>query len=96
MANGDETVDQPEVTYYAILSDAGVPTGLVRRTQVPHGTEDESFRRDLSWRPTEFLRKYKLGHNEIDYKEISAEEAQSLATSWRQEWAREDALESDR
>ncbi|NTY59863.1 hypothetical protein [Mycolicibacterium sphagni] len=86
--------DQPEVTYYAILSDAGVPTGLVRRTHLPVGTEDESFRRDLTWRPTEFLYKYWLGHNDIDYKEISAEEALSLADSWRQEWAREDGVET--
>jgi len=87
--------DQQKVAYYAILSDAGAPTGIVRRTHLPHGTQDESFRRDLSWGPTEFLRKYKLGHTDIDYKEISAEEAHSLAESWRQEWAREDGVEGN-
>jgi hypothetical protein len=85
--------DQPEVTYYALLSDAGVPTGIVRRTHLPLMTKDESFRRDLSWRPTEFLLKYELGHNDIDYKEISAEEARSLIDSWRTKWAREDGAE---
>jgi hypothetical protein len=87
--------DQPEVTYYAMLSDAGVPTGIVRRTHLPHGTQDESFRRDLSWRPTEFLLKYALGHTDRDYKQISAEEAESLMNSWRVKWAREDGVEGN-
>ena len=87
--------DQREVTYYAILSDAGVPTGIVRRTHLSVGTEDESFRRDLTWCPTEFLRKYSLGHNDRDYREISAVEAQSLIDSWRLRWAREDGAEGD-
>lgn len=87
--------DQSEVTYYALLSDAGVPTGIVRRTHLPIHHKDESFRRDLSWGPTEFLHKYRLGTTDIDYKEISAEEAESLMDSWRLEWAREDGVRGD-
>jgi hypothetical protein len=83
--------DQPEVTFYALLTDAGEPAGLVRRTHLPQVPKDESLRRDLSWRPTEFLRKYQLGHNDNDYREISAEDASALIEHWRIKWAREDA-----
>ena len=93
MANVDATADQPEVTYYALLSDAGMPTGIVRRTHLPHGTQDDSVRRDLSWQPTEFLYKYWLGHNDNDYREISAGEAEALIDHWRIKWAREDGVE---
>ncbi|TGD89326.1 hypothetical protein BayCH28_08265 [Mycolicibacterium sp. CH28] len=83
--------EEPEITYFALLTDEGVPAGLIRRTQRPLVPLDESLRRDLSWRPTEFLRKYQLGHNENDYRKISADEAQALIESWQVKWRREDA-----
>ena len=83
--------EESEITYFALLTDEGLPAGLIRRTQRPLVPLDESLRRDLSWRPTEFLRKYQLGHNENDYREISADEAQALIESWRVKWRREDA-----
>ncbi len=51
----------PEITYYALLTDEGVPAGLIRRIHLPLVPLDESLRRDLSWRRKEFLRKYQLG-----------------------------------
>lgn len=86
-------MDQPDVTYYALLTDKGEPAGLVRRTHLSPVPKDESLRRDLSWRPTEFLRRYHLGHNENDYREISVADAENLIERWRRKWASEDAAQ---
>lgn len=88
-------MSQPNITYYALLTDAGRPVGLVRRTHIAPYPRDESLRRDLTWRPTEFLRRYALGHNDTDYKEISEHEAETLIEQWRHKWAREDEKTSD-
>ncbi|WP_328352507.1 hypothetical protein OG976_19890 [Mycobacterium sp. NBC_00419] len=80
------TVEEP-VSYFALLDDAGRPVGLLRRTHGQPLPRDESLRRDFSWRPSEFLRKYELGHNDYDYKEISARDAEVLIARWRIKWA---------
>ncbi|MGW0737017.1 hypothetical protein [Streptomyces sp. NPDC002851] len=68
------------ITYYAKISEGyprGNPRGVVRRRLVGRDEEvfDEAFTRNLRWEPTEYLRLYELGHNEIDHVEISATEA---------------------
>jgi hypothetical protein len=85
-----------EFTYYVMVTDDGVPAGLVRRTNRPLVPIDEALRRDLSWGPTEFLRRHQLGHNETDYREISAAEAGALIEHWGEKWAREGADEPSR
>jgi hypothetical protein len=78
-----------QVTYYALLDSKGNPGGLLRRTRGGPVPIDETFRRDLTWQPSEFLRKYYLGHNDMDYREISSEEAASLIEKWTKKWAGE-------
>ena len=40
--------------------------------------------RDLQWHPSEYLRRYRLGHNELDHLEISEEEAEAVIAHWRE------------
>ncbi|MFD5518150.1 hypothetical protein [Streptomyces sp. NPDC127066] len=39
---------------------------------------DEAFTRNLRWEPTEYLRLYELGHNEVDRVEITDAEASAF------------------
>lgn len=68
------------ITYYAKISEGfprSSPRGIVRRRVIGNGeeTHDEAFTRNLRWEPTEYLRLYELGHNDIDHVEISEAEA---------------------
>ncbi|MGW9303881.1 hypothetical protein ACWHA3_24075 [Streptomyces cyaneofuscatus] len=68
-----------EATYFAKISDGyprHSPRGIVRRRVEDDGrTHDEAFTRNLRWEPTEYLRLYDLGHNEIDHVRITEIEA---------------------
>lgn len=86
---------EPQITYYAILGADRTrenPSGLIRRIHTSPRTTDEAFGRNMHWHPTEYLRKYFLGHNDDDHEEISAEEAQAVIARWRAKWSREDGL----
>ncbi|MFE2964373.1 pentapeptide repeat-containing protein [Streptomyces sp. NPDC059340] len=64
--------------YYAKISEGysrSNPQGIVRRRMVDGVAHDEAFTRNLRWEPTEYLRLYELGHNEVDHVEISEAEA---------------------
>lgn len=66
------------VTYYAKLgfgASREAPSGIVRRRVVDGLTYDESFNRNRRWEPTEYLALHALGYDEIDYAEITEEEA---------------------
>ncbi|WP_327657686.1 pentapeptide repeat-containing protein [Streptomyces sp. NBC_00483] len=66
------------VTYYARVDDEFPrerPAGIVRRRRAGKSLSDEAFTRNLRWEPTEYLRRYELGHNEDDHVEITEEEA---------------------
>ncbi|GGV66271.1 hypothetical protein GCM10010228_18780 [Streptomyces massasporeus] len=66
------------ITYYAKFSEGysrSNPQGIVRRRLVNGVAHDEAFTRNLRWEPTEYLRLYQLGHNEVDHAEISEAEA---------------------
>ncbi|MEU2909106.1 pentapeptide repeat-containing protein [Streptomyces massasporeus] len=66
------------ITYYAKFSEGysrSNPQGIVRRRMVNGVAHDEAFTRNLRWEPTEYLRLYELGHNEVDRVEISEAEA---------------------
>jgi hypothetical protein len=66
------------ITYYAKFSEGysrSNPQGIVRRRMVNGVAHDEAFTRNLRWEPTEYLRLYELGHNEVDHAEISEAEA---------------------
>lgn len=67
-----------DITYYAKFSEGysrSNPQGIVRRRMVNGTAHDEAFTRNLRWEPTEYLRLYELGHNEVDHAEISEAEA---------------------
>ncbi|WP_415950362.1 hypothetical protein [Streptomyces sp. KLOTTS4A1] len=74
-----DAVGSGNVTYYAKIDDNGPrssPRGLVRRrTDRDGGTHDDAFTRNLRWEPTEYLRLYRLDHNDIDHVEIPEQEA---------------------
>lgn len=68
----------PTVTYYAKIDETHPrtePRGLVRRRIVDAVAHEEAFTRNLRWEPTEYLRRYALGHNDIDHVEVTAQEA---------------------
>ncbi|MQA84485.1 MAG: hypothetical protein GEV03_07645 [Streptosporangiales bacterium] len=68
----------PKITYYARITDTHPPenpAGLMRRIHTEPVPTDEALRRDLQWHPTEFLRRYWLGHTDGDFVEISEEQA---------------------
>lgn len=74
------------ITYYAKTSDGyprSNPRGIVRRRLVGRDgkTYDEAFTRNLHWEPTDYLRLYELGHNEVDHVAISEREAASFIES---------------
>ncbi|OWM01268.1 hypothetical protein B7435_17050 [Mycolicibacterium peregrinum] len=84
---------EPRITYYALLAGDRTrdnPSGLVRRIHTTPRPTDEAFGRDLRWHPTEYLRKYWLGHNDVDHEEITLEEAATIISRWRVKWAKED------
>ncbi|MEU0174521.1 pentapeptide repeat-containing protein [Streptomyces massasporeus] len=67
-----------DITYYAKFSEGysrSNPQGIVRRRMVNGVAHDEAFTRNLRWEPTEYLRRYELGHHEVDPVEISEAEA---------------------
>jgi hypothetical protein len=77
----------PDVTYYALIDDKHPrerPMGLVRRVHTRPVPTDEALHRDLRWRPTEYLARYALGHNDTDHVEITEEEANATIARWRE------------
>ncbi|MFI6049562.1 pentapeptide repeat-containing protein [Streptomyces violascens] len=73
-----------EITYYAKISDGyprSSPRGIVRRRFLDGIAYDEAFTRNLRWEPTEYLRLYELGHNEVDHVEITEAEADAFVAA---------------
>ncbi|WP_327369959.1 hypothetical protein [Streptomyces sp. NBC_01217] len=73
-----------EITYFAKIDERNPrssPRGIVRRRVDEGRTYDEAFTRNLRWEPTEYLRLYELGHNEIDHVEITEIEAAAFIES---------------
>ncbi|MEU7433434.1 hypothetical protein AB0B07_21780 [Streptomyces sioyaensis] len=72
------------ITYYAKVSEGYPrhnPRGIVRRRIDEGQTCDEAFTRRLSWEPTEYLKLYELGHNEVDHVKITEIEAAAFIES---------------
>jgi hypothetical protein len=79
----------PKVTYYARIDKNHPrerPAGLVRRIHTEPVPTDEALHRDLEWRPTEYLRRYWLGHNDGEHVEIAEDEAQAVIARWREQF----------
>jgi hypothetical protein len=82
--------ETPAVQYFALLRDGGTAetaSGLVRRIHTTPTPTDEAIGRDLEWHPTDYLRLYRLGHNDQAHVEVSAEFAAQLIEGWRTKWA---------
>lgn len=78
--------ETPAVQYFALIPDDGTAEeafGLVRRIHTQPIPTDEQLHNDLEWHPTEYLRLYRLGHNDQDHVEVSAEFADQLIEGWR-------------
>jgi hypothetical protein len=91
-------VAEEPVSYYALLAGGRTrenPSGIVRRVHSDPPV-DQSFRRDLTWQPTEYLARYRLGHNDTEHVEITEEEATAVLDRWRATWPLQDALDPDR
>lgn len=87
-------MSEPQITYYAKLAGDRTrenPIGIIRRIHTSPMPTDEAFGRDSQWHPTEYLRRYFIGHTDDDHEEISAEEAQAVIDRWTTKWAQEDA-----
>ncbi|MFI5664995.1 pentapeptide repeat-containing protein [Streptomyces sp. NPDC051684] len=68
-------------TYYVRVgygASRGDPAGVVRRRRAGAVVRDEVFTRNLRWEPTEYLRRYELGHNDQDHVEITPAEADAF------------------
>lgn len=86
-------MSEPKITYYAKLAAGGTredPSGIVRRIHTIPMPTDEYFGRDMQWHPTEYLRRYWLGHNDVDHEEITADEARKVIDRWCAKWTQED------
>ncbi|MFF4602606.1 hypothetical protein ACFY12_07605 [Streptomyces sp. NPDC001339] len=73
-----------QITYYAKVSKGYPrhnPRGIIRRRIDEGQTYDEAFTRHLHWKPTEYLKLYDLGHNEVGHVEITEIEAAAFIES---------------
>ncbi|MCV6998669.1 hypothetical protein A5768_11320 [Mycolicibacterium fortuitum] len=89
---------EPETTYYAVLAAGSTrddPAGIVRRIHTSPMPIDEAFGRNMQWHPTEYLRRYFLGHNDDDHEEITAEQAQAVIDRWCAKWGQEERRSTD-
>ncbi|MFJ2580012.1 pentapeptide repeat-containing protein [Kitasatospora aureofaciens] len=76
-----EVLGGEPVTYYAMFSGKYTrenPHGVMRRRIVDGIDVDEAFTRNLRWEPTEYLRRYYFGHNDIDHAEITRAEVDAF------------------
>jgi len=67
-----------EVRYYGLVTSGRTranPSGVMRRRTAEGRTVDEVFTRSLVWKPTDYFRRYDLGHNDDDHVEIPEAEA---------------------
>ena len=73
-----------DIVYYAMFQgnfSRSNPSGVVRRRTVNGQTYDEAFTRDLRWEPTEYPRRYALGHDDVDHAEITPAEASAFVVT---------------
>ena len=78
-AGGLPPVPPPtDVRYYGLITSGRTranPSGVMRRRTAEGHTVDEVFTRSLVWKPTDYFRRYDLGHNDDDHVEITDAEA---------------------
>ncbi|MEV0115283.1 hypothetical protein AB0H77_18860 [Streptomyces sp. NPDC050844] len=85
-AAGQDSTTGERITYYARVDESHPrdnPRGIARRRHTDPPT-DEVFARDMQWRPTEYLRRYWLGQNDVDHVEITEGEAREITSRWQE------------
>lgn len=70
-----------KITYYAMvddLSSRGEPAGVLRRVEDREGQQDEAFTRNLEWEYSWSLYSYERGNRDVDFQEITEDEANRI------------------
>jgi hypothetical protein len=73
IVGGDRTVDNP--------------SGLARRLNHDDGPEDESLRRDFSWKFSPVIVEWERGDLGEELVEVSHEQAEKIIQYFRERWA---------
>ena len=78
-----------KITYFAIVGGSRTidnPSGLVRRLEHDDGPEDESLRKDFSWKFTPVLVEWERGDFGDELVEVSHEQASKIIEYFRERW----------
>ena len=70
-----------KITYYAMVDDFSSkdePAGVLRRIEHDNGEHDEAFTRNLEWKRSSSLYSFERGNRDVDFYEISEEEADRI------------------
>src|SRR5215472_16110955 len=70
-----------EITYYAIVNEFSSrerPGGVIRRIVSDDGRDDQAFTRNLKWEHTPLLYSYERGNMDVDFYEITEDEANRI------------------
>jgi hypothetical protein len=78
-----------KITYFAIVGGNRTidnPSGLVRRLEHDDGPEDESLRKDFSWKLTPVIVEWERGDFGDELVEVSHEQASKITEYFRERW----------
>jgi hypothetical protein len=78
-----------KITYYAVVNGRTTidrPYGLVRRLEHDDGPEDETLRKDFSWKFTPAIVEWKRGDLSYELVEVSHAQASKIIEYFREEW----------
>jgi predicted translin family RNA/ssDNA-binding protein len=70
-----------KITYYAMVDDLSSreePAGVLRRVEHNDGERDEAFTRSLEWKRSSSLYSYERGNSDVEFFEISEDEASRI------------------
>jgi hypothetical protein len=60
------------------LSSRDEPAGVLRRVEDEEGQQDEAFTRNLEWEYSWSLYSYERGNRDVDFHEVTEEEANRI------------------
>jgi hypothetical protein len=76
-----------KITYYAMVDDFSTketPAGVLRRTIDDEGRDDQAFTTNLKWEHSGSLYSYERGNMDVQFYEISEDEAKRIVERIRQ------------
>ena len=77
-----------KTTYYAMVDDMSSrekPAGVLRRVEHEDGERDEAFTRSLAWKRSSSLYSFERGNSDVEFYEISEDEANRIVERIRRE-----------